>query len=243
MYDRAVIYEMEEKPRRDSSLSLNTNFRESSNLSDESSTQSVKLLAQFSLPTLVLNRTYFVCNDSYLVSVRSHFNPTVFLRRGTFPVEILSTRERNVFPALRPLRTILYNCFLRTAGDSPLSFAARMKTIIISARINNHDVCPTRQYLCNDIYFVCMTLTLFSLNNTLALILILYGGSFLYVQFLMIVLSYKKKEWRKTYFYLNGSKKTYKFFSNFFKRFFSLINTLTHLYGLKVSKITVWNED
>lgn len=63
-----MTYEMEEKPRRDASLGLDSSYQESSNPSDESSTPSVKVLAQFSLPTLVLNRAYFVCNDNYLVS-------------------------------------------------------------------------------------------------------------------------------------------------------------------------------
>ncbi|KAG5329820.1 CLCN2 protein, partial [Acromyrmex charruanus] len=58
---------MEEKSRRDTSSDLNSNYHELSYLSDESSMQSVKILAQLSLPTLVLNRAYFVCNDSYLM--------------------------------------------------------------------------------------------------------------------------------------------------------------------------------
>ncbi|XP_018370470.1 PREDICTED: chloride channel protein 2 isoform X2 [Trachymyrmex cornetzi] len=58
---------MEEKSRRDTSSDLNSNYHESSYPSDESSMQSVKILAQLSLPALVLNRAYFVCNDSYLM--------------------------------------------------------------------------------------------------------------------------------------------------------------------------------
>ncbi|XP_012539647.1 chloride channel protein 2 isoform X2 [Monomorium pharaonis] len=58
---------MEEKPKKDTSLGLDSSFREPSNQNDESSMQSVKLLAQLSLPALVLNRAYFVCNDNYLM--------------------------------------------------------------------------------------------------------------------------------------------------------------------------------
>ncbi|XP_011701867.1 PREDICTED: chloride channel protein 2 isoform X2 [Wasmannia auropunctata] len=58
---------MEEKPRGDAPSGLNPSFRESSEPSDESSMQSVKLLAKLSLPTLILNRAYFVCNDNYLM--------------------------------------------------------------------------------------------------------------------------------------------------------------------------------
>ncbi|XP_011641059.1 chloride channel protein 2 isoform X2 [Pogonomyrmex barbatus] len=62
MYDRALmIYEMVEKSRTNASLDL-----DSSNSSDASSTQS-KLFAQFSLPALILNRAYYVCNDNYLM--------------------------------------------------------------------------------------------------------------------------------------------------------------------------------
>ncbi|XP_018306694.1 chloride channel protein 2 isoform X2 [Mycetomoellerius zeteki] len=58
---------MEEKSKSDTPSGLNSNYRESSYPSDESSMQSVKILAQLSLPTLVLNRAYFVCNDNYLM--------------------------------------------------------------------------------------------------------------------------------------------------------------------------------
>ncbi|XP_011175195.1 chloride channel protein 2 isoform X2 [Solenopsis invicta] len=59
---------MEEKPKREASSALDPSFRESSNPSDGSSSMpSVRLLAQLSLPTLVLNRAYFVCNDNYLM--------------------------------------------------------------------------------------------------------------------------------------------------------------------------------
>jgi len=76
----AIIYEMEEKSMKDTSSDLNSNYHELSYPSDESSMQSVKILAQLSLPTLVLNRAYFVCNDSYLVSTPSHFNFIMFFR-------------------------------------------------------------------------------------------------------------------------------------------------------------------
>ncbi|XP_011861088.1 PREDICTED: chloride channel protein 2 isoform X1 [Vollenhovia emeryi] len=58
---------MEEMSGRDASLSLNSSFRHPSSPSDETSMQSVRLLARLSLPALVLNRAYFVCNDSYLM--------------------------------------------------------------------------------------------------------------------------------------------------------------------------------
>ena len=107
---------MEEKSKKDTSSDLNSNYHELSYPSDESSMQSVKILAQLSLPTLVLNRAYFVCNDSYLVSTPSHFNFTTFFRdKVDFLLRLFCREsfERTVFMALRPLRTISYNYFLR----------------------------------------------------------------------------------------------------------------------------------
>ena len=111
----AIIYEMEEKSMKDTSSDLNSNYHELSYPS-ESSMQSVKILAQLSLPTLVLNRAYFVCNDSYLVSTPSHFNFIMFFRDKVGFLLTLLSRERTVFPALWPLRTISYNYILEAVS-------------------------------------------------------------------------------------------------------------------------------
>lgn len=132
MCNLAMIHEMEEKPKRDASLGLNSCLCDSSNSSDGSSTQTVRLLAQLSLPTFVLNRAYFVCNDSYLVSARSHSDPSVFPPLGVgFLSRLSQERERTHFfrhyGHYEQFRTIV-SC----AGDSSLSIAARMKMIITS---------------------------------------------------------------------------------------------------------------
>lgn len=131
MYNRAMIHEMEEKPKRDASLGLN-----SSNSSDGSSTQTVRLLAQLSLPTFVLNRAYFVCNDSYLVSARSHSDPSVFPPLGIgFLSRPSQERERTHIFFRHYGHYEQFHTIVSCAGDSSLSIAARMKMIITSYRL------------------------------------------------------------------------------------------------------------